>query len=56
LKITDDGKGLPRDFNPEESPTLGIKLVRILTKQIKAKMNYYTGRGTAYTILFSDVL
>jgi two-component sensor histidine kinase len=54
LQIRDDGKGLPHGFNPEESSTLGIKLVKILTKQIKAKMNYHTGTGTTYTILFSD--
>ncbi len=55
LQISDHGKGLPQGFDPEESPTLGLKLVRILTKQIKAKMSYHTGKGTTFTIIFPAV-
>ena len=34
LIIGDDGKGLPADFNPQKSRTLGISLMRGLSKQI----------------------
>ncbi|MBN2851445.1 MAG: tetratricopeptide repeat protein, partial [Clostridia bacterium] len=38
LRICDNGKGLPAGLDLEDSPTLGLKLVKILTKQIKAKL------------------
>jgi two-component system, sensor histidine kinase PdtaS len=52
LQISDDGKGLPDDFDPEESPSLGLRLVKILAKQIKARMAYLKGKGTVCQIVF----
>jgi len=54
LRIADNGKGLPEGFDPDSSSTLGLKLVRILTKQIKAKLNYTSGAGTEFNIIFPE--
>ena len=56
LQISDNGKGLPADFDLESSSTLGLKLVKILTKQIKAKMNYSNLNGTEFSVIFSENL
>lgn len=53
LSITDNGKGLPKDFNPKESNSLGLSLIEMLSEQIKAE--YYfedLTRGTGFTLLF----
>ncbi len=54
LCISDNGKGLPRDFDMENTATLGLKLVKILTRQIKAKLSYETKEGAAFKILFTE--
>lgn len=37
LKFTDDGSGLPRDFNCELSAGLGLKLINLLASQMKGE-------------------
>lgn len=56
LKVSDDGKGLPLDFDLENSNTLGLKLVKILSKQIKAKLNYTIKNGTEFCVVFSETI
>jgi two-component system, sensor histidine kinase PdtaS len=53
LRVSDNGKGLPEGIDPEESSTLGLKLVKILTKQIKGKLNYSKHNGTEFNVVFS---
>lgn len=55
LSISDNGVGLPYDFDLENSNTLGLKLVKILTKQLKAKINYEISGGTEFQITFSKI-
>lgn len=54
LRISDNGKGLPQGFDLETSSTLGLKLVKILTKQIRAKLQYSTNKGTEFNIVYSE--
>jgi len=54
LRVSDNGKGLPQGFDIGNSPTLGLKLVKILTKQIRAKLDYSTNNGTAFNVVFSE--
>jgi two-component sensor histidine kinase len=56
LRISDDGKGLPEGFDPDNSPTLGLKLVKILTKQIRGKLNYSNKSGAEFNLVFSETL
>jgi two-component system, sensor histidine kinase PdtaS len=54
LRISDNGKGLPQGFDLENSTTLGLKLVKILTKQIKAKLDFHAKNGTEFNVVFSE--
>ncbi|REL37871.1 hypothetical protein DYD21_08820 [Rhodohalobacter sp. SW132] len=54
LKIRDDGKGLPDDFDPEgNGSSLGMELIQTLTKQLKGE-NLYTSldRGVEFMLAF----
>lgn len=37
LSVADNGAGLPRDFDVTSSPTLGLRLVRSLTRQVSGQ-------------------
>ena len=50
IVITDDGIGLPQDLDPVKSNTLGMHLIRLLARQIKAEIMLRTGKGTKFEI------
>lgn len=51
LTIKDNGKGLPDDFNPQESDSLGVKLIDMLAEQVKAEYFYESDNsGTRFNI------
>ncbi|HQP11095.1 MAG TPA: histidine kinase dimerization/phosphoacceptor domain -containing protein, partial [Candidatus Omnitrophota bacterium] len=54
LKVCDDGIGMPGNPLLDESKTLGIKLVVMLAKQIKAKISYKAQEGSLFTIVFKN--
>jgi two-component sensor histidine kinase len=54
LRIFDNGKGLPEGFNLESSSTLGLKLVKILSRQIRAKLDYTVNGGTEFSVVFTE--
>jgi PAS domain S-box-containing protein len=56
LLIADNGTGLPRGCDWETSPTLGLRLVRTLARQIEANVQVTGGNGTAFSIAFRDGL
>jgi PAS domain S-box-containing protein len=56
LMIADNGIGLPHGCDWETSPTLGLRLVRTLTRQIEANIQVTSGNGTAFSIEFRDGL
>ena len=56
LSISDDGPGLPADFDPMKQKGLGMKLIQSLTKQIGGTLEFAPGdgqRGTRLTVSFS---
>lgn len=55
LKVKDDGVGLPSDFKPQNAKSLGLKLVNILTKQLKGSWEYRLENGTEFFITFKEV-
>lgn len=55
LKVKDNGKGLPSDFNIDEAKSLGLKLVKILTKQLKGHLSLDSQNGTIFSIDFKEV-
>lgn len=52
LTMADDGIGLPGGIDLESATTLGMELIRELTKQIKGSVSVVSDGGTAYTVRF----
>jgi two-component sensor histidine kinase len=50
ISISDNGIGLPEHFDPQQSPTLGFRLIRELTRQLRGSFSYRSGNGTEITI------
>ncbi|WP_460616119.1 tetratricopeptide repeat-containing sensor histidine kinase [Hymenobacter segetis] len=55
LSIRDNGVGLPADFNPQRSRTLGLSLIRGLSKQIDGRLQIDGQQGVCITLAFDDV-
>ncbi|MCL1466825.1 PAS domain S-box protein [Argonema galeatum] len=55
LSISDNGIGLPPNFNLETTETLGLRLVRILTRQLKGVLEIDSHQGTAFKITFAEL-
>ncbi|GAB3573064.1 hypothetical protein GCM10027345_05250 [Hymenobacter daeguensis] len=55
LNISDNGVGLPADFNPQRSRTLGLSLIRGLSKQIDGRLRIDGQQGVRITLAFDDV-
>ncbi len=54
LKISDTGKGIPQNFNIQESESLGLRLVSNLTIQLKGKVEFFNRNGTTVKLVFED--
>ncbi len=52
LVVSDDGIGLPADFDARKTGRLGMQIVSDLVKQIDGEMHIDTAKGTTYRILF----
>jgi two-component system, sensor histidine kinase PdtaS len=55
LHVDDDGKGLPPDFNPTKSKSLGLKLVNILSRQLRGKFSVMPANGASFVVKFKDM-
>ncbi|WP_460970011.1 tetratricopeptide repeat-containing sensor histidine kinase [Spirosoma migulaei] len=54
LTIGDDGVGLPPDLNPNRSRTLGMSLIRGLSKQLGGKLQISQLNGVQVSLTFSE--
>jgi two-component sensor histidine kinase len=54
LTISDDGVGFPPDLNPNRSRTLGMSLIRGLSKQIGGKLQINQDSGVEICLLFTE--
>ena len=55
LSVSDDGPGLPVEFDPATSSGLGMKIIQALVKQIRGKfqiMPVENGHGARFTVTF----
>ncbi|WP_413168175.1 PAS domain S-box protein [Capilliphycus salinus ALCB114379] len=55
LTVRDNGVGISPDIDWENSPTLGLKLVQILSKQLRANFNINSSGGTCIELIFSQL-
>lgn len=54
LWVEDDGPGLPPQFQLERTPSLGLRLVRVLAQQLEAQLWWENHGGTRFVIEFPD--
>jgi PAS domain S-box-containing protein len=54
LMVSDNGVGLPPKFNFDKATSLGLRLVRILTKQMRARLEISNGIGTEFRVYFKS--
>jgi two-component sensor histidine kinase len=55
LSVSDEGPGLPADFDPAKSKGLGMKIIASLVKQIDGTLHIASGesgRGARFTVTF----
>jgi PAS domain S-box-containing protein len=52
LSLADNGVGLPPGFDWREAPSLGLNLVRLLSKQLVANVEVSGEEGTRFEIVF----
>jgi two-component sensor histidine kinase len=52
LEVRDDGSGLPDEIDVNNTPTLGLQLVSLLTDQIGGKLKVEREKGTYFQIRF----
>jgi PAS domain S-box-containing protein len=55
LIIQDDGVGFPQMWDIKSAKTLGIQLVKILTKQLKGTIELDKSQGSKFIIRFAEV-
>ena len=55
LTISDDGVGIPKDLELDNTDSLGIKLIMSLAEQLDAKLTIEGVNGTEYVIKFKEL-
>lgn len=54
LKIKDNGLGLPESFDFSKAKSLGLRLVRRLSKQLHGSTTYSYDKGSLFSVMFKD--
>lgn len=54
FEVSDDGMGLPENFDIEKNDSLGLRLVISLVDQISGELDYDGYKGTRFTIKFKE--
>ncbi len=55
LTVADNGIGLPKDMDWQNTSSLGLQLVLMLVEQLSGSIQLNSERGTAFTITFSEL-
>lgn len=55
LCVADNGRGLPKDFDPAGSRTLGVQLIHTLADQMAAQLAISNGAGARYELRFTPI-
>jgi two-component sensor histidine kinase len=56
LRVSDSGPGLPQEFSIEKSDSLGMRMVSLLTRQLKGKIDIQNQQGAVVLIDFKEAL
>lgn len=52
LHLKDNGKGLPNDFNIKTTSSFGLRIIRLLTKQLNGTFDIKNNNGVQVNIMF----
>ena len=52
LQFKDNGPGMPAGYNPENSTSLGMRVIQLLTKQLGGQLKFYNDNGSVFEIPF----
>ena len=52
LTVADDGVGLPAEFDWQESPSLGLRIINILGRQLDGTVQREAGAGAVFSLTF----
>lgn len=56
LNVNNDGKSLPEDFDSKKTKSLGLKLVSILSRQLRGGLSAKSDKGiTSFVVSFKDL-
>jgi two-component sensor histidine kinase len=55
LSISDNGIGLPVDFDIQQSGSMGMEIVDILTQQVEGRLTYSSVDGASFVVEFPAV-
>ncbi|MBD2102432.1 histidine kinase dimerization/phosphoacceptor domain -containing protein [Leptolyngbya sp. FACHB-261] len=53
LTVSDNGIGLPKDFDWQNSESLGLRLVNDLAEQLDGSIEFWNGNGTTFKLTFA---
>lgn len=56
LLVKDNGQGMPEDFDFVKAKSLGLRLVRRLSRQLYGSAEYNNQNGAEFKVLFKDTL
>ena len=57
MYLGDDGIGFPEEVSPQNTKSLGLKLIHNLARQLRGSvMRAATDRGTYYQVTFEEVI
>lgn len=54
VEVSDDGVGMPPGLDLRKSKSLGLKIVDILTRQLKGSVEFNTNGGTNFRLIFPE--
>lgn len=52
IEITDNGVGVPDNFNIDEAKGMGLQLINLLTQQLSGTVTFEVNNGTKYKLVF----
>ncbi|HMT11678.1 MAG TPA: PAS domain S-box protein [Ignavibacteria bacterium] len=55
LTVSDNGIGIPADYEPDNSDSLGMQLIETLVKQLEGTVKVDNTNGTAFKIEFEEI-
>jgi two-component sensor histidine kinase/CheY-like chemotaxis protein len=55
LAVIDSGPGLPAEISPEKGSSIGLHLIRLLTRQLRGTLRYEGDRGSCFVVTFAPV-